>query len=812
MAQPGKVRTQPTDVPPAVSGGSRKAPGVAGSLRRAVDPAYDGSGNDAEASCDTQGDDHVLVRARSRRELAAGARDNRRRRSSGRRPGPVIQMSPWRGELPEYALDDGEALEPPRGRRTRAAPPKEETSLLRAFSEALFFLGIAGAVVYKMYAEDDAALRRKLPEVLVVVLLGFVCFFSHLNATCTVWATRVRYLRKTDMADALYSILLMPLLACMYLVDGLPHDPPRPLSPPRFGLDSRRHWRATLLPLSGVPQTAEQMLRARSAMLDTQVLYAVIIGTHILATTWHRKQSKRRGQHLQIENMPAATVFVYYVAFAVGVTAFVAMVKTALYVAGLSGALFGDLTITQVVVNALIFQVCLYAWTRVARQNFTLGELSMACMFNTTMVVESVYLTLYKLAPEGRPFVSFRTPTSLLAYQQALMVGMMFIGIVLSPLLALSRVLAQRPTHRLRWPDKRNLHRRLLALAFFLFMALLVFGTLGPWVWWMLGGRNPWLFMVRFTLQGPFWWSRLALLGYWGMLCNIALLSIQLMVNRVWQYATVGDQVQAHALKRRAARSESLGNPPRTTRTASERAGSLAASRFAQPHAEGEETSLGPALAVNVNGRRKFFHMLAVLLFIPGIAWDVRIDAHPACVCTPCLQRGVCAVCLWRVPAVLRRVPRGREPALFPEPVSGLEGLGTGHPEPHVPALGLCGGRLARDALGGAAAARAARARHRRLVCVARGAQVRAPALAALVQDRGGDAGVPRERRPLGVRTAHAAHGRGLQRVEPDADLDAPRDRRGHLGAERQPRAARDGAAARLAVARVVAARYSANS
>lgn len=71
--------------------------------------------------------------------------------------------------------------------------------------------------------------------------------------------------------------------------------------------------------------------------------------------------------------------------------------------------------------------------------------------------------------------------------------------------------------------------------------------------------------------------------------------------------------------------------------TTSERAGTLAASRFAAPHAEGERTSLGPALAVTVNGRRKFFHVLAVFLFIPGIAWDVRTSTNAARLYVPWL-------------------------------------------------------------------------------------------------------------------------------------------------------------------------------
>ena len=73
----------------------------------------------------------------------------------------------------------------------------------------------------------------------------------------------------------------------------------------------------------------------------------------------------------------------------------------------------------------------------------------------------------------------------------------------------------------------------------------MVLCVLSPWLAWQLHKRSAWLYFARFMLQGPHWWSRLALLVYWGLLCNTALLSIQLMVNRMWQYATVGDQVKA---------------------------------------------------------------------------------------------------------------------------------------------------------------------------------------------------------------------------------------------------------------------------
>lgn len=825
MGQPGRVEyaaseRMPTVLPGIAPGGSQKkaaSPAVSG--RQRSDAAqYGESGNDAEASCDALTDHGRTVSPRgSRRDLASSGdvRKTERRRSSGRRQGAPAGLALMRADADEQAVDDQELVDAsaPRARRARVPVRIEVKSRLRAFCEALLFLVASVAVMHRLSALGRDDVRAKLPEVGLLVTLSFLCFATHLNATCTVWATRVRYLRKTDMSDALYSMLLMPLLACVYLADGMPHDPPRPLAPAVFGTASGAPWRAGFLPMPGVPQSAEDVVRGRRAMLDVYTLFGLVIGLHILGTTWHRKQSKRQGLHLQIENMPGGTVFAYYIAFALGVTALIALLKGVLSFCGWKSVLLGDLTITQVAVDAILFQLGLYSWTRVARQNFTLGELSIACTFNTTLILEAIILTMYKLAPVPELIVAYRTPSVVYAYQLALIVGMMLVGLVLSPLLALSRVLAQRPTHRLRWPDKRNLHRRLLSLGFFVFLALIVFGTLGPWVWWMLGRRNPWLFIARFTLQGPYWWLRLALLGYWGVLCNIALLSLQLMVNRVWQYATVGDQVQAQAIKRRGARSDSVTQVP-PNRTASQRAASSAVSRLAAPRADNEATALGPALAVNVNVRRKFFHMLAVLLFVPGLAWDVRdLTLTPACVYAPGLCSGVCAVRLWRVLALLCRVSRGRQPALFPQPVPRLEGLGARHSEPLVPPLRMRRGHLARDALSAPAAVWRCAARRGRLVCVARGPPLRSPALAALGQDRGGLACLLCERRRGRFAAAPGAHDRTALPSQRAAECGAAVRHRGHFRAERQPRAAHLGPAARLAAAHVVArSMYPANS
>lgn len=487
----------------------------------------------------------------------------------------------------------------------------------RALAEAAFFLGVTGLVARNIGANPVDVVRGKLPELLLLTVLGFACFAAHFTTVSTVWLTRVRFLRKSDRGDPLYAILFLPLMMCVNLTAVTPQATRAPMSLPRFGLDADAEWRVALLPAVGLTTLEDpaMIIAARCAELDTFVLYGLVCGIQIFVATYNRRRNRRLGLPLLVADMPESVAFLYYLVFALSVAGLILLARAGVEAAGYSAYFLGHLRGWDTMVGALLFQCTLYAMARLARKNFTLGELSMACMFLTSLLLETTYMTIDKATGAAGSLFVFRAPTALLVYQLALIVGMSLIGTLLTPLLSLSRVMAQWPTRRLRWPDRRNFHRRLLALVFFVLTVLLVVGIIAPWVWWMLGRTSPWLYAARLTLQGHYWWSRLALLGYWGMLCNVAIVSLQLMVNPAWQYATLGDP----AMKRRAAKTEQPG------RSASQRAGTLAASKFGAPRTtSGDSASLGPAVVVSVNGRRKFFHLLALALFVPGIAWDVR--------------------------------------------------------------------------------------------------------------------------------------------------------------------------------------------
>ena len=550
---------------------------------------FEESANDAEQSseaCTT-----LPLRARRRRRSSNG--ESRMRGSAG------IRMTPMDIQRAGQSHDAWNAVY------------MKEPRLLRPCLEMLCF-AVAWAVVLVRLAHSMDLVRDKAVQLFLLGILVFSCFFSHLSSACTIWATRVCYMRKSDLGDPLY-ILLMPLVVCASLLDAMPGVEPRALAPPRISRGLKGAWRAEKLGVQNDP------VLGRCSAVDLQMLCAALMGFHVLASSIARRLRKRQGRHLPIEELSGLQAFAYFHGFCVVLALLFTGVHVGLRYAGLGRFFFAAMPSWMILALSLSFQLQLYIWTRVAQQNCTIGELAILCTTTTAIFHEAWIMTMARLVP-SYVTMYLREPTVLLVYQMALIVGMFLLGLVLSPLLVLSRNLARRPTHRLRWPDKRNLHRRLLAMGFFVLSLTLVLSLLGPWVSWQLGGRNPWLYVIRFTLQGPTWWSRWALVVYWGVLCNIALLSIQLMVNRVWQFATVGDQVKTQTVTRPATLASA--GAPRRAPTASQRAGSMAAARFASRIEPDEGTSLGPQVAVSVNGRRKFFHALAVLLFVPGLAWD----------------------------------------------------------------------------------------------------------------------------------------------------------------------------------------------
>lgn len=187
----------------------------------------------------------------------------------------------------------------------------------------------------------------------------------------------------------------------------------------------------------------------------------------------------------------------------------------------------GGLSLWEIILTSVLYQTTLLTTVSLGRRNFTYGELVVTVAFGVTVMTEAVSLTVARITRTMAPH-TFRAPNALLVYQLALIVGGFAIGFLTSPLLYLSRSLAQRPIHRLRWPEKRRGHRKILSASFYALAAIFVAGVLGPWTQWLLH-TNPWIWAIRFILgletitsaPGTVGWrnwsvTTLALLAWWA--------------------------------------------------------------------------------------------------------------------------------------------------------------------------------------------------------------------------------------------------------------------------------------------------------
>ncbi|KAL7418737.1 dolichol kinase [Cryptotrichosporon argae] len=269
--------------------------------------------------------------------------------------------------------------------------------------------------------------------------------------------------------------------------------------------------------------------------------------------------------------------------------------------------IWSDMSASDIIIATLFYQFSLYVCVRLAKRGFTLGELGVVCHAATALFMETINMTRMKIGILRTPYIkTYRLPTPLLTFQLALMPGSLLTGFLLSPLLYLSRHLAQKPAYRLRFPHEKPMHRRLLALGFYAGALLVCGGVVGLWARWCLGSRDPWLWVVLFLLDGKYTYTRPALIAYWSALAAISVAGWQRQLSRARRHRTyvvaasptpavssaLSDHFKLHA-----------SNQPSTVTQM------MDAADHAMP-------------VLSVNARRKFFHALAVIMFIPGIAID----------------------------------------------------------------------------------------------------------------------------------------------------------------------------------------------
>lgn len=246
---------------------------------------------------------------------------------------------------------------------------------------------------------------------------------------------------------------------------------------------------------------------------------------------------------------------------------------------------------------------------------------------------------------------TFRLPTPLLIFQLALIPGAILVGFLLSPLLYLSRYIAQRPIYKLRYPEEKLFQRKMLAFGFYSFAALIVFGLIGMWTRWCLSGRDPWVWAIFWILEGRRKWSRPALLVYWMALASISVAAWgrQLLRSRRYRHKSALRPVSGIMTENANASSPPQGQQlttvteegaipqdPESTAQTPQTTSSLGLPVGLPSLPSGVDVSMAATEIIDaadkriptlsLNARRKSFHALAVIMFLPGIAFDVSVE------------------------------------------------------------------------------------------------------------------------------------------------------------------------------------------
>lgn len=327
--------------------------------------------------------------------------------------------------------------------------------------------------------------------------------------------------------------------------------------------------------------------------------------------------------------------FVYYVLFTLGSS--VVLTTLRLYLGHRGIQIWQRMSHFEAVLASVFYPFTLYAGLRLAHRGFTVGELGLVCFGGTALCLEFLQLTIAKIWPVTTPFIrTYRLPTPLLIFQIALIVGSFLTGFLLSPFLVLSRNAAQRPAHRLKFPEEKLRNRRYYALGFYVGTVLCVGGLIGLWARWCLGYRDPWLWTVFYLTEGRKKWSRPVLLGYWGLLGCISVAGWGRQVARSRRFRlrsqTGTEDLYSPVSLFNAA--SSAGESSGSSSSGNSLVGSFPTmpnismpSMPSLSNGSNVATDLLDAAdkqipTLGLNARRKFFHGLSVAMFIPGIALD----------------------------------------------------------------------------------------------------------------------------------------------------------------------------------------------
>ncbi|KAJ7454788.1 hypothetical protein FB451DRAFT_1049556 [Mycena latifolia] len=446
-----------------------------------------------------------------------------------------------------------------------------------------------------------------------------------------IWMSVPKNYRDSGDDGILTALLLGPLIAAALLCCSLdaPHSTDGDGLPPGWAIEPP--MRLPARNARALEPTAA-LLRGRYNLLSLATLTSAILLLHVCASRWLEDRCVRAvasangipATEGERRSVPRSEGWrgLYFVLFTLGVSAAFFALRVGLEYFGLG--LWQHLSLFDVIVSALFYQFTLYVALRMAHRGFTLGELGLVCFGGTAVFMEFLNITIARMWPVTTPYIkTYRLPTPLVIFQTALIAGPFVTGFVLAPFLVLSRHAAQTPVRRRRRPQSAQnalSTRRRLALAFLAGAALVILGPLGLWTRWCLGGRDPWMWVLRWVVSRR---RRVALVGWWGALGGVSVAGWTRQLARTRRAAGIGISLSLNGSGGTA--------PGMGMGLGANMGGALgmgmggAGAGDASPTsalfaASGELLDRAPTLGLNA--RRKFFHALVVVMFVPGVAFD----------------------------------------------------------------------------------------------------------------------------------------------------------------------------------------------
>ncbi|KAJ3997165.1 hypothetical protein F5050DRAFT_1880720 [Lentinula boryana] len=454
-----------------------------------------------------------------------------------------------------------------------------------------------------------------------------------------VWMSVPRNYRECSDDGILTGLLFGPLVSSALLYSSLTLPPSASPLPSSWRIEAPR----LLNNAKGSYNALEALILSRYNLVDLSNLCSTILLFHVCASWWFESRYRVNGSTLDNErkSVPrsAGKRLGYFVLFTLGTT--ISMLGIKLGLTEFSLGIWQHLSWSEIIVASSFYQCTLYGTVRLAHRGFTLGELGIVGFGGTALFMEFLNVTAARIWPMTTPYIkTYRVPTPLLIFQTALIAGSFLTGFALSPFLILSRHIGQRPVRRMRNPELKLRQRRLLALGFYVGSFITTMGLIGMWTYWCLGKRNPWLWVILYILEGRKQWSRPALLIYWAALGSLSVAGWNRQLARSRRFRarnTAGENIivpgSGGAYDSSLTAPQSSGNSSDTqsggTGTG---AGSALGLTFPNlpnlPHIpNGVATDLLDAAdkhvpTLRLNARRKFFHALTVVMFVPGIAFD----------------------------------------------------------------------------------------------------------------------------------------------------------------------------------------------